>query len=100
MSFKRLEESLVKTTSKTFCNRTVQYKMNPENITLSLNVIFDNAVIDEQGVTSTHPSITVDLSLVPRTLSVFDVITIDSITYKILDIRLDSLGGALVLLQR
>src|SRR5690606_17404555 len=100
MSFKGIEESLVGVTDKTFCNRKASYKYNPEAVTVEYDVIFDNAVIDELGVTSTHPAITVNLSKLNRYPSHKDTITIDTVEYRILDIRPDGIGGVLILLAR
>lgn len=80
--------------------RDVIYQLRPENTSISMKAVFDNAFIEINGVTTTAPILTVDLSLIPRYPSVKDIVTIESVNYRVIEVRQDSFGGAILILQR
>lgn len=99
MAFPKIEKSLVKVGNQVF-GRPISYKLMPEDDTQSIKGIFDNAFIEVNGVSSTYPILNLDLALLPRFPSVKDQIIIESVRYRVLDVRPDGVGGCVLVLQR
>lgn len=97
--FKTLENIIVKTNVNVF-GRIFTYHYLPEVEDRSFKGIFDNAHIEIQGVSTVNPIITLYEGDLFREPSVKDKLTINSVLYKIIDIRPDGVGGILLVLQK
>ena len=99
MAFPRLEKLVVKISTFTL-GGPVTYSLLPEAIDLVFRGIFDNAFMEVNGVSSTYPIINVDLAKLPRYPSIKDRVTKDLVQYKIIDVRQDGIGGAILVLHK
>lgn len=99
MSFPKIEKMVVSITNKVF-GREISYNLLPESLVLEIKGVFDKAYIEYDGVSTTRPVLTIDLALIGRYPSKKDTILIDSVLYKIIDIRQDQFGGALLVLSK
>ena len=96
--FDAIEKLVAKTTIR-ITGRKVIYHFLPEAQDTTPKGIFDNAHVEIQGVSTTHPIITFYDGDLLRSPSVLDKLTIKSVLYKIIDIRPDGVNGILLVLQ-
>lgn len=96
--FEAIEKLVAKTTIRA-TGRKVTYSFLPEAQDLVIKGIFDNASIEIQGVSTTHPIITFYEGDLLRAPSILDKLTIESVLYRIIDIRPDGVAGILLVLQ-
>lgn len=99
MGFRKTQKSVVKLTTKALGDYDT-YHLLPEATDSEIKGIFDNAFLEVLGVQSTYPVYNVDLETIPRYPSVKDKLTIEGVLYKILEVRPDGIGGALLVLQK
>ena len=96
--FTAIEKLVAKTTIRTM-GRLVTYHYLPEATDSDIKGIFDNAHFETQGVSTTSPIITFYEGDLTREPSVSDKITIESVLYRVMDVRPDGVSGILLVLQ-
>lgn len=97
--FKKLESTVVKIANNVM-GKTVTYNLNPESTSESIKGVFSNAYIEVNGVTTTHPILRVNSEDLERKPSIKDTVIIDSVTYKVNEVRDDGFGGYTLLVKR
>lgn len=96
--FTAIERLVAKTTIRAM-GRLVTYHYLPETTDSEIKGIFDNAFIETQRVSTTSPIITFYDGDLTRAPSVADKVTINSVLYRIIDIRPDGVSGIVLVLQ-
>lgn len=99
MGFRKIEKNVVNISTNVLGD-LITYQLNPETTNLEINGIFDNAYVEVNGVSSTHPQVNIDLADLPRKPSKLDKITVETVLYSVLDIRYDGIGGCLLILKK
>lgn len=94
-----LEQALVSTCNQAHSNRTVTYTPVVGS-PVDIQVIFDNAFIDIEGVMTKKPILRVDLNDLDNIPTKGDTVLIDAVSYKIIESREDGIGGSTLILQK
>lgn len=97
--FKKLEATAVKVVNKVI-GRTVTYNLKPEGDSISIKGVFSNAYIEVHGVETTHPVLRVNGADIERRPSIKDTVVIESITWRVTEVRDDGFGGYTLLVQK
>lgn len=97
--FKKLESTAVKIIQKVI-GQTVTYNLNPENTSSDIKGVFNNAYIEVNGVTTTHPVLRINSADLSRRPSIKDTVEIDEVTYKVNEVREDGFGGYTLLVKQ
>lgn len=99
MGFRKIEKNVVTITTRNLGD-VITYQLNPETTELEIDGIFDNAFVEVNGVSSTHPQVNIDLRDLPRKPSVKDKVTVESVLYSVIEPRYDGIGGCLLILKK
>ena len=98
--FDRSEKLVKGISQKLLSNRSVIYNYKPENITLTVECIFTNEYLEVTGVTTTHPVVRIDGDKLSRRPSIKDLIVIDGVTWKVVDVRDEKITNAFTILVK
>ena len=94
-------ENLVKGISqKLLSNRSVIYHYKPENTSVTVECIFTNEYLEVSGVTTTHPVVRIDGEKLSRRPSIKDLIIIEGVTWKVVDVRDEKISNAFTILVK
>lgn len=99
MAFDQLEKLVVRLTTN-LLGRTVEYQLRPENVSVTFRAIFDNIPIEVNGVSTSAPTLNIDLAQLSRTPSIRDKVIIGTESYDVMDVRSQSYGSALLVLRK
>ena len=67
---------------------------------VSIKGIFDNQFVDIEGIVSVKPTLRISLADLASAPTKNDAVTISSVTYSILESRVDGFGGTTLILQK
>lgn len=99
MSFKTLEETVVEQTQSVIGNREATY-IHANLVETDITIIFDNAFVEIEGVSSRRPIARINLADLPAVPGKGDTLVIEEVTYRVLMSEADSFGASVLILQK
>jgi hypothetical protein len=98
MGFDALSDSVV-SLCQTVMGKDITY--TPDGGSgVSIKGIFDHAFVESEGIQSVKPVVRINLSDLDDEPGKGDTVTIDAVTYRVVESQKDSYGGSTLILQK
>lgn len=98
MSFKSLEQTVVRTTISTLGD---VYQYTPSGGSpVSINGVFSNAYVEIEQIVTLKPTLRINLADLTSLPAKGDAVQIDTVNYLVIESRLDGHGGSTLILKK